>query len=149
MEEGRELGFIASLCAARTTRSCFQAKRAKLLRALARSAVTTGYKRKDAIRPRNGPRHEKERVRRPQEHKPQFGKQVISVLAAVWEAAGEPWSARLEALLRSWMPWIGKRYRLSAKLEQQLLAMLPVSRRKPVACSIRSAARTSPDALTL
>jgi len=85
--------------------------------------VTTGYNRKYAIRLLNGPRPEKERVRQPRERKPQYGKQVISVLAAVWEAAGYPWSVRLKALLPSWMPWIRKRYRLSAKLEQQLLAM--------------------------
>ena len=30
---------------------------------------------------------------------------------------------RLKALLPSWMPWIRKRYRLSAKLEQQLQVM--------------------------
>ena len=46
--------------------------------------VTTGYNRKYAIRLLNGPRPEKKRVRRPREHKPQYGKQVISVLAAVW-----------------------------------------------------------------
>ena len=85
--------------------------------------VTTGYNRKYAIRLLNGPRPEKERVRRPRERKPQYGKQVISVLAAVWEAAGYPWSVRLKALLPSWMPWIRKRYRVSAKLEQQLLTM--------------------------
>jgi hypothetical protein len=33
---------------------------------------------------------------------------VISVLAAVWETAGYPWSVRLKALLPSWMSWIGK-----------------------------------------
>ena len=85
--------------------------------------VTTGYNRKYAIRLLNGPRPEKKRVRRPREHKPQYGKQVISVLAAVWEAAGYPWSVRLKALLPSWLPWIRKRYRLSGKLEQELLAM--------------------------
>jgi len=62
-------------------------------------------------------------VRRPREHKPQYGKQVILVLAAVWEAAGYPWWVRLKAVLPSWMPWIRKRYRLGAKLEQQLPAM--------------------------
>jgi hypothetical protein len=40
-------------------------------------------------------------VRRPREHKPQYRKQVISVLPAVWEAAGYPWSVRLKALLPS------------------------------------------------
>ena len=85
--------------------------------------VTTSYNRKYAIRLLNGPPPGKERVRRPREHKPQYGKQVISVLAAVWEAAGYPWSVRLKALLPSWMPWIRKRYRLSGKVEEQLLAM--------------------------
>src|SRR5215472_16895506 len=74
--------------------------------------VTTGYNRKYAIRLLNGPRPEKERVRRPRERKPQYGKQVISVLAAVREAAGYPWSVRLKALPPSWMPWIRKRHRL-------------------------------------
>ena len=85
--------------------------------------VTTGYNRKYAIGLLNGPRPGKERVRRPRERTPQYGKQVIWVLTGVWEAAGYPWSVRLKALLPSWMPWIRKRYRLSAKLEQQLLAM--------------------------
>ena len=39
--------------------------------------VTTRYNRKYAIRLLNGPRPEKERVRRPRERKPQCGKQVI------------------------------------------------------------------------
>ena len=85
--------------------------------------LTTGYNRKYAIRLLNGPRPEKERVRRPRGRKTQYGKQVVSILAAVWEAAGYPWSLRLKALLPSWMPWIRKRYRLSGKLEEQLLAM--------------------------
>jgi hypothetical protein len=85
--------------------------------------VTTGYNRKYAIRLLNGPRPEKERVQRARERKPRYSKQVISVLAAVWEAAGYPWSVRLKALLPSWMPWIRKRYPLNAKLEEQLLAM--------------------------
>ena len=48
---------------------------------------------------------------------------MISILASVWEAAGYPWAVRLKALLPSWMPWIRKRYRLQAAIEQQLLAM--------------------------
>ena len=45
--------------------------------------VTTRYNRKYAIRLLNGPRPETERVRRPGGRKPRYGKQVISVLAAV------------------------------------------------------------------
>ncbi len=85
--------------------------------------LTTGYNRKYAIRLLNGPRPEKERVRRPRGRKTEYGKPVISILSAVWEAAGYPWSVRLKALLPSWIPWIRKRFRLSGKLEEQLLAM--------------------------
>lgn len=85
--------------------------------------VTTGYNRKYAIRLLNGPRPEKERARRARGRKPRYGKQVISILTTVWEAAGYPWSVRLKALLPSWMPWIRKRYRLSPQVEKELLAM--------------------------
>jgi transposase InsO family protein len=85
--------------------------------------VTTGYNRKYAIRLLNGPAPERKRPRRVRGRKLRYGKEVMAVLAAVWEAAGYPWSVRLKALLPSWMPWIRKRYRISPELEQQLLAM--------------------------
>lgn len=85
--------------------------------------VTTGYNRKYAIRLLNGPAPEKKRPRRVRGRKLRYGKEVMAVLTAVWEAAGYPWSVRLKALLPRWMPWIRKRYRISPKLEQQLLAM--------------------------
>ena len=44
-------------------------------------------------------------------------------MGAVWEAAGYPWWVRLKALLPSWMPWIGKRYRVSPGMEKQLLGI--------------------------
>ncbi len=43
------------------------------------------------------------------------------ILAALWEAAGYPWSVRLRALIPVWLPWMRKRFSMSAKLEQQLL----------------------------
>src|SRR5215472_18103388 len=85
--------------------------------------LTTGYNRKYAIRLLNGPPPEQERVKRPRGRKPRYDKQVISILTAVWEAAGYPWSVRLKALLPNWMPWIRKRYRMSGKVEEQLLEM--------------------------
>ena len=85
--------------------------------------VTTGYNRKYAIRLLNGPRPGKERVKQPRGRRARYGKQVISILAAIWEAAGYPWSVRLKALLPNWMPWIRKRYRLSQQVEKELLAM--------------------------
>lgn len=69
-----------------------------------------GYNRKYAIRKLNGALPE-ERPKRP--HHPRgyaYSPQVISILAAVWEGAGYPWSLRLKALLRLWMPWIRQRF---------------------------------------
>ena len=100
-----------------------RAERKKRPALLDEFCATTDYNRKYAIRLLNGPPPEKERVKRPRGRKPLYGKQVISILAEVWEAAGYPWSVRLKALLPSWMPWIRKRYQFSAKLEKQLLAM--------------------------
>ena len=54
---------------------------------------------------------------------PRYGPQVLSILAAIWEAAGYPWSVRLKALLPSWMPWIRKRYRMTSATEKQLLGI--------------------------
>ena len=85
--------------------------------------LNTGYHRKYAIRLLNGPPPGRQRERRARGRRPRYGPQVVSVLAAVWEAAGYPWSVRLKALLPNWMPWIGKRYRLSPHREQQLLAI--------------------------
>lgn len=85
--------------------------------------LTAGYHRKYAIRLLNGPPPERAPRKRPRGRKPRYGKQVISILAGVWEAAGYPWSVRLKALLPSWMPWIRKRYRVEPAIEQQLLAM--------------------------
>jgi hypothetical protein len=45
---------------------------------------------------------------------------VVSVLQAVWAAAGYPWSVRLKALLPLWMPWVKKHYRVSTEVERQL-----------------------------
>jgi transposase InsO family protein len=85
--------------------------------------ATTGYNRKYAIRKLNtSPRKEANKAV-PRQRKPTYGHKVISVLAAVWEAAGYPCSARLKALLALWMPWIRKRYAISSRIEEQLLAI--------------------------
>jgi transposase InsO family protein len=85
--------------------------------------VTTGYNRKYAIRLLNGPAPENKRPRRIRGRKARYGKAAMAVLAAVWEAAGYPWSVRLKALLPNWMPWIRQRYRIRPEVEKQLLAM--------------------------
>jgi len=87
--------------------------------------ATTGYNRKYAIRKLNmRPGKESDNVT-PRQRKPTYGKKVISVLAAVWEAAGYPCSVRLKALMVLWMPWIRKRYTITSRIEEQLLAISP------------------------
>ena len=79
--------------------------------------------RKHAIRILNGPI--------PSPHRPQrrgrrtYKDDVLSILQAVWEAAGYPWSTRLKALLRIWLPWIRPRFRLTPAQEKQLLRISP------------------------
>ena len=85
--------------------------------------LNTGYHRKYAIRLLNGAPPGKQPERRRRERRPRYGPQVLSVLAAIWEAAGYPWSVRLKALLPNWMPWIRKRYRMTPAMEKQLLGI--------------------------
>lgn len=82
--------------------------------------ANTGYHRKYAIRLLNGP--PPSRVRRGPRlpRSPSYGPTVVSVLAAIWEAAGYPWSVRLKALLPLWMPWVKRRFRVSGEVERQL-----------------------------
>jgi hypothetical protein len=83
--------------------------------------LNTGYHRKYAIRLLNGPPPGKREEARGRGRKPQYSAGMVSLLAAVWEAAGYPWSVRLKAILPIWMPWIRRRYKPSAETERQLL----------------------------
>jgi hypothetical protein len=56
-------------------------------------SVTTGCNRKYAIRRLNGPRPEKQRVRRTREHKPQYRQADFDFGSGV--GSGDPWSLRL------------------------------------------------------
>jgi hypothetical protein len=87
--------------------------------------ANTRYHRKYAIRLLNGPPPSRFRLEgaRRRARSPSYGPVVMSVLQAVWEAAGYPWSVRLKALLPLWMPWVRKRFRVSADVERQLLAI--------------------------
>jgi len=86
--------------------------------------LNTGYNRKYAIRRLNGapPGKEAHRTRR---RGLSYGREVLSILTAIWEAAGYPWSVRLKALLPIWMPWVGKRFRVSREIKRQLLSISP------------------------
>ena len=85
--------------------------------------LNTGYSRKYAIRLLNGAPPGKQPERRLRERRPRYRPQMLSVLAAIWEAAGYPWSVRLQALLPNWMPWIRKRHRMAPAMEKQLLGI--------------------------
>jgi hypothetical protein len=85
-----------------------------------------GYNRKYAIRLLNGPPPQKNKPR--SRRRPTlYGPQVISLLAAIWQAAGYPWSVRLKALLPLWLPWARKHLALTPALERQLLLISPAT----------------------
>src|SRR5271169_77451 len=89
---------------------------------LSEFCANTGYHRKYAIRLLHGPRPEKRRKER-RRRGVSYGSEMLAILTAVWEAAGYPWSVRLQALLPAWMPWIRKRFRMRAEIEKQLLGI--------------------------
>jgi len=83
-----------------------------------------GYHRKHAIRKLSQPLREPAK-RKPPRRGLTYSAQTLSILTAVWEAAGYPWSLRLKALLPLWMPWIKKHFRVSLAIEHQLLEISP------------------------
>jgi hypothetical protein len=96
-----------------------RASPAEKSRILDECCAVCGYHRKYAIRLLNGPtpaRPSKGRRRRTVRYSPQ----ALSILRAVWEAAGYPWSVRLKALVPLWLPWIRRRFTLSTALQRQI-----------------------------
>ena len=83
----------------------------------------TGYNRKYAIRKLNGPTPGKTNTIHRRRRKHTYGPEVLSILSAVWEAAGYPCSARLKALIKLWLPWIRKQFQLKQQVEKQLLSI--------------------------
>jgi transposase InsO family protein len=100
------------------------ARRAEKQRILDEFCRVTGYHRKAALRLLNGPLPAR-RPPTPRRRPPTYGLRVIQVLAAIWRAAGYPWSVRLKALLPLWLPWARPRFRLTPTLEAQLLHLSP------------------------
>ncbi len=87
--------------------------------------VNTGYHRKHAIWLLNGPAPGKQPTGRARRRGLSYGHETLSILTAIWEAAGYPWSVRLQALLPLWMPWVRQRFRIRKEIERQLLSMSP------------------------
>ena len=54
---------------------------------------------------------------------PIYPERLVRILESVWEAAQQPWGVRLKEALPLWLPWIKKRWELSAQEQRQLLAM--------------------------
>ena len=54
-----------------------------------------------------------------------YGPVVVGTLRRIWEAAGYPWSVRLQALLPTWLPWASKRWRISRDVAERLRTMSP------------------------
>jgi hypothetical protein len=82
------------------------------------------WHRKHAIRRLNQPlRDPRPRRRSPRSFS--YSVSMLSILIAVWRAAGYPWSVRLKALLPLWLPWIRRHFRLTPQLERELLAISP------------------------
>ena len=100
------------------------ASRAEKQRILDEFCRVTGYHRKSALRLLNGP-PPAQQPPAPRRRPPTYGTRVIQILAAIWRAAGYPWSVRLKALLPLWLPWARPRFRLTAALEAQLLRLSP------------------------
>jgi len=100
------------------------AARAEKQRILDEFCQVTRYHRKSALRLLHGPPPAR-RPPAPRRRPPTYGTRAIQVLAAIWRAAGHPWSVRLKALLPLWLPWARQRFRLTPALEAQLLRLSP------------------------
>lgn len=99
------------------------ADRAARSQLLTEAVAVTGYHRKSLIRAwRLTPRP----ARRRRGGRPvRYGPAVVRALRAVWEAAGYPWSVRLQALLPAWLPWARRRWALAAETEARLRELSP------------------------
>jgi hypothetical protein len=87
---------------------------------------TCAYNRKYAIRKLNGPPpNGKPKPRSNRRRGVTYSPEVLGILRQIWEAAGYPWSVRLQALLPLWLPWIRLRYHLTPEQEAQLLGISP------------------------
>jgi hypothetical protein len=89
-------------------------------------AAMTGFHRKALIRRMNRPVDARRRPGRKKRGRPRvYGPRVVAALIVVWKAAGYPWSARLKALLPSWLPHARRHIAISEETEQRLRAMSP------------------------
>ena len=93
-------------------------------RLLTEAVTVTGYHRKALIRAWRRPKAR--RARGPRRGRPtRYDAAVVRTLRAIWEAAGYPWSRRLQALLPMWLPWARRRLAVSPATDAQVRAISP------------------------
>ena len=98
------------------------ATRATKSRLLDEVCTVTGYHRKAVIRLlRRRPGHRPRGGGRPV----RYGPVVVGTLRRVWEAAGYPWSVRLQALLPTWLPWATRRWKIPDGVVERLRTISP------------------------
>ncbi|HLW59187.1 MAG TPA: hypothetical protein VKV57_04590, partial [bacterium] len=61
----------------------------------------------------------------PHRRAPAYSDEVVTILAAIWEAAGYPWSRRLQALLPLWLPWARRHFAIPPALDRRLRRISP------------------------
>jgi hypothetical protein len=89
-------------------------------------AAMTGYHRKALIRAMHRPAEAAPATRGKRRGRPRrYGARVVGALRVVWAAAGYPWSARLRALLPTWLPYVRRHLAVSEDTERRLRAMSP------------------------
>jgi hypothetical protein len=98
------------------------APRAAKSRLLDEVCEVTGYHRKAVIRLLRRPAA---RRRRGPGRPVRYGPVVVGTLRRIWEAAGYPWSVRLQALLPTWLPWAIRRWPISSEVAARLRTMSP------------------------
>ncbi len=82
------------------------------------------YNRKYAITKLSSMRdNKKPQIRQERKRKKRYGYEVLSIIEEVWKTANYPWSVRLKEILRLWMPWIKRRYRITPQIEKKLFSI--------------------------
>ena len=101
-----------------------KASRESKARILDELCKVCGYNRKYAISKLNSMRERKRpQVYQKRKRKKLYGHEVLSIVEKVWKASNYPWSVRLKEILRLWMPWIKRHYRITPQIEKKLLSI--------------------------
>jgi hypothetical protein len=96
-------------------------RRSEKSRLLTEVSENLSCRRKHAIRLMKGKIVDLEKPWR--RRKPVYPERLVRILETVWEDSQYPWSKRLKELLKLWIVWIRRRWKLTPEEERQLLAM--------------------------